>query len=198
MSVLLAISRALLRLNSCWASQITLLDMRLLTLILLFGIALGAHATTFSIPGAGISFDAPEGFTPLSKDEIAIKFPSSRAPSGVIGNARRTTTIAYELKQDKLAPEQLGEGKDAFEQLFERIIPGLEWKARAIVQFQGQRWIQLEMSSRAVDTDIHNIMLVTSRNGRMLIFNFNSTKSEFPSLESVLRESIRSIKVIRK
>ncbi len=144
-----------------------------------------------------MSFDAPDGFTALSRDEIAIKFPSSRAPSGVIGNARRTTTIAYELKQDKLAPEQLAEAKAAFEQLFERIIPGLEWKARTIVQLQGQRWIQLEMSSRAIDTDIHNIMLITSRDGRMLIFNFNSTKSEFPSVESALRGSIRSIKVIR-
>lgn len=172
--------------------------MRLVALILLVGFALGAHATTFPVPGAGVSFDAPDGFTALSKDEIAIKFPSSRAPSGVIGNARRTTTIAFELKRDKLTPEQLGEAKEAFERLFERIIPGLEWKARKIVQLQGQRWIQLEMSSRAVDTDIHNIMLVTSRYGRMLIFNFNSTKSEFPAVEGALRQSIQSIRVTRK
>ena len=171
--------------------------MRLIPLILLVGAVLGAHATTFSVPGAGVSFDAPDGFTALSRDEIAIKFPSTRAPSGVIGNARRTTTIAYELKQDKLTPEQLGEAKQAFEQLFERIIPGLEWKAKTIVQLQGQRWIQLEMTSHAIDTDIHNIMLIASREGRMLIFNFNSTKSEFPSVENALRASIRSIKIVR-
>lgn len=172
--------------------------MRRVALILALGAALGAHAATISVPGTGISFDAPEGFTALSQDEIASKFPSSRAPSGVIGNARRTTTIAFELKPDTLAPEQLGEAKEAFEQLFERIIPGLEWKARKIVQFQGQRWIQLELSSRAADTDIHNIMLITSRDGRMLIFNFNSTKSEFPAVESALRESIRSIRDTRR
>lgn len=170
--------------------------MRLAALILLLGLALGAHAAKFSVPGAGISFDAPTGFTALSKDEIAVKFPSNRAPSGVIGNARRTTTIAFELKPDKLAPQQLGEAKEALERMFERIIPGLEWKGRKIVQLQGQDWIQLEMSSRAVDTDIHNIMLVTSRDGRILIFNFNSTKSEFPFVENALRDSIRSIKVV--
>ena len=57
----------------------------------------------------------------------------------------------------------------------------------------GQQWIYLEMSSRAIDTDIHNIMLITPLQGKMLIFNFNSTKAEFPKVEAELRASINSI-----
>ncbi len=49
------------------------------------------------------------------------------------------------------------------------------------------------MMSRAVDTDIHNIMLVTPFRGGMLMFNFNSTREEFPRMEGALRRSLESI-----
>lgn len=157
-----------------------------------------AQATTISIPDSGVSFDAPADFTPLTPAEIATKYPSSRAPQWVVGNSRRSTTIAYDLQQDRLTPSDLPKVKQAFEQVFERVIPGLQWKKRHIVRIQNQDWVWLEFTSQAVDTDIYNIMLATSREGRLLIFNFNSTKSEFPSVESILRRSIDSITVEKR
>jgi len=38
-------------------------------------------------------------------------------------------------------------------------------------------------------------MLLTGLHGKMLVFNFNSTKKEFPKYEAVLRKSIGSIKI---
>lgn len=166
---------------------------RILLFTAMFALALHAGAATFAIPGAGVSFAAPDGFTELSKEEIGIKYPSARAPAFVVGNDGRTTTIAYDLQDHQLPPDKLGEVKASFEELFSRIIPGIEWKERKIVRMQGQDWIVLELTSRAVDTDIHNIMLVTHRRGKMLVFNFNSTKDEFPSVAPALRKSIESI-----
>jgi hypothetical protein len=160
---------------------------------MLLGPSLGACAAPVSVPGAAARFHAPDGYTSLSQTEISIKYPASRAPANVVGNARRTTTIAFELKQEKLEPEHLPEAKAVFEQFFERIVPGLVWRQRKTVRLDGQNWIYLEFSSDAVDTDIHNIVLLTSRFGRLLLFNFNSTKAEFPLVESALRGSIQSI-----
>lgn len=154
-----------------------------------------AAAETFQVDGAACRFEAPRGFTPLTKEEIAAKFPSTRAPVSVVGNARRTTTVAYELKPDRLAPEQLPEAKQAFEQIFERVVPGLRWTKRDLVTMRGQAWIHFEFTSRAVDTDIHNIMLATSRAGRMLVFNYNATAADFAVMEADLRASIRSIRL---
>lgn len=167
--------------------------MRLLLGAVMLALAGLASAAPFSIPAAGMSFEAPEGFTALSSAEIDAKYPSKRGPSFVVGNARRTTTIAFDLKDNKLPPDQLPQVKAAFEQLFDRIVPGIEWKERKLVQMQGQTWIYLEMTSRAADTDIHNLMLVTPRQGRMLVLNFNSTRTEFPAVEAALRKSIDSI-----
>jgi len=51
------------------------------------------------------------------------------------------------------------------------------------------------MTTNAVDTDIYNIMLFTCYKGKMLIFNFNSTREEFKKYEKDLRKSIRTIKI---
>lgn len=154
-----------------------------------------AMADAFQVAGAACHFEAPRGFTPLTREEIAAKFPSTRAPVSVVGNARRTTTVAYELKPDRLAPDQLPEAKQAFERIFERVVPGLHWTKRELVTMQGQSWIHFEFTSRAVDTDIHNIMLATSRAGRMLVFNYNATAADFGTVEADLRDSIRSIRL---
>lgn len=61
----------------------------------------------------------------------------------------------------------------------------------------GEGGIMSEMTSNAVDTDIHNLLLVTILEDRLLMFNFNSVKYEFPQYEAALRESIESIRFNR-
>jgi hypothetical protein len=159
-------------------------------------ISLPVHADQFSIPEGGVTFNAPDGFTLLSKEEISLKYPTSRPPSLVVGNKARTTTIAYDLKPESIPPDKLPEVKAAFEKLFERIIPKIVWKERVIKNLENQQWIYLEFTSQAIDTRIHNIMLITPLRGKMLVFNFNSTKEEFPIIESKLRKSLNSIKLL--
>jgi hypothetical protein len=110
-----------------------------------------------------------------------------------VGNKRRTTTIAYDLKPESIPADKLDEVRLSFEQTFQRIVPGLVWIERKTIELSGRKWIYLEMSSSAVDTDIHNIILVTAFEGKMLVFNFNSTKEEFPKVEQTLRSSLQSI-----
>jgi hypothetical protein len=118
-----------------------------------------------------------------------------RQPRAILRRRRppRTTSIAFDLKPNALPADRLPEAKAAFESFFDRRIPRVEWKQKKLIELQGQQWIYLEMTSRAVDTDIHNIMLVTPRYGKMLMFNFNSTREEFPHMETALRKSIQSI-----
>ncbi|KXO08343.1 hypothetical protein AKG98_1942 [Moritella sp. JT01] len=75
------------------------------------------------------------------------------------------------------------------------MIPGVEWKKKEIIELSGKKWVYLEMFSNAIDTEIHNIMLITSYGKEMLIFNFNSAKGEFPKYEDKLRASIQSIQL---
>lgn len=150
-------------------------------------------AERVSIPGANASFEPPEGFTALSSEELAIKFPSETAPKTVVGDERRKTTVAYEMRKFALTEQELPGLLTAIADAMNRAHPGIQWKKREIVEMAGQKWIWLEMTSTAIDTDIYNIILMTPRNGKALAFALNSTKDLFPIQEAALRKSIASI-----
>lgn len=170
-------------------------------LVLLYALALAAQAAApdargrTMVPGSRVSFVAPDGFTALSDAEIAIKFPNAAPPANGVGNAKRTTTIVFEFKQIPLSPEAMGKMAQALQDGMEWGVPGLRWVRRDSVSLGGQDWIWMEATSRAIDTDIHNIVLLTSHQGRALMMNFNATREDFVKLEPALRESIHSIRI---
>ncbi|MDG1708086.1 MAG: hypothetical protein P8H03_04955 [Emcibacteraceae bacterium] len=157
-----------------------------------------SHASEVEIPNTGITFEAPENFMEIPKNIRDLKWNSLNAPKFAIGNETASTTIAYDIKPNDISQAPLDELLNYFSSTFDRIIPGLIWHKKEIINLSDQEWVFLEMTSSAVDTDIYNIMLVTSYNNQMLLFNFNSTKKDFSTYEEELRESIRTIKLPRK
>lgn len=170
------------------------------TLTVLIGAVLIASscllfAEPIKVKDTEVTFEAPEGFKPLSKEMIAAKWPTNRAPAYAVGTPSGSTTVAYDLKPHRITQEALPELRKSFTQTFERIIPGIVWKQNTIIEHSGQKWIYMELTSSAVDTDIYNMMLVTGFDGGMLAFNFNSTKEDFPKYEAELRKSLMSVKL---
>lgn len=165
------------------------------TIIALIALTSTLFAEPIKVADTEVTFDPPEGFKPLSKEIIATKWPTSRAPAYAIGTPTGSTTVAYDLKPNKIPQEALPEVQKSFTQLFERMIPGIAWKKNEIIEHSGQKWLLMEMTSNAVDTDIYNIMMMTGFEGKMLIFNFNSTKEDFPKYEAELRKSLKSVKL---
>lgn len=158
-------------------------------------IALPVSAESINVAGTGVSFSPPPEFEVVPKAIAEQKWPTERAPRFAVGNERATTTVAYDLKPHRIPQDRLPEVQQSFTNLFSRLIPGLEWKRNELIELSGQTWIFMEMTSKAIDTDIHNIMLVTGYENQMLVFNFNSTKHDFPRYEDALRTSIQSIQL---
>lgn len=141
-----------------------------------------------------ITFEVPAGFNQLPQDVVDRKWPAKQAPRFVVGTEGGTTTIDYDLKPYQLPADKLPEVRKSFTKQFERVVPGIVWKRNEIVQLAGRKWICFEMTSTAVDTDIHNMTLMTGFEGQMLVFNFNSTREAFPRVEKALRKSMNSIR----
>lgn len=154
-----------------------------------------ASAKEITLDDGAVSFTVPEDFTQLSAEEISTKWPTKMAPKFAVGSERRSTTIAYEHKDRPMLPSQMEEARAAITPVVAMMIPSIDWKQNAVVEIGGRKWILLEATSKAVDTDIYNIIMMTSHKGRVLMFNFNSTKADFAKMEKVLRESIQSIKI---
>ncbi len=157
-------------------------------------VTVGSSPGGIELADTGITFTPPEGFERLPKNLIDLKWPGKNAPRYVVANAGATTTVAFDVKNKDLSVMNMEDLRVSFEQMFNVAIPGIQWKQNKVVSHDGKKWILLEMTSSAIDTDIHNIMFITSFQKRMVIFNFNSTKQDFPLYEEVLRASMESIR----
>lgn len=164
-------------------------------LLLTVTVTVSAVAGSATVPGTDISFTPPEGFTPLTQEEMDIKFPNKNAPKSAYGNEPRTTTIAYGVKDIAVTGEMLRSQVELIGDSLARVIPGLVWVERKMVKLAGLDCAYYEMTSNAIDADIHNIMLMCAWQGKMVVFNFNATKAEFAAMESTLRASMQSIVV---
>lgn len=166
---------------------------RSIFLLSIIAFSMNVMAGEIQIPGTTVWFVAPDGFSKLDQEEIDVKFPSKTAPRHAIGNERRTTTVAYDVRDVEITDEALERQIDDIDQMFGRAIPGFESIDRGMRTLNGKKWAYFEMKSNALDADIHNIVLMTAHQGRMVVLNFNSTKSEFVAIEPLLRASISTL-----
>lgn len=150
-------------------------------------------AAEVKLPDSNISFTVPDEFQPFSQEIIEAKWPARNAPEWVIGSESTSTSIAYGLKSNDISNAPLGQLMEYMKKTMNRVGPGVQWLKTEVIEINGKYWVYLELTSNAINADIHNIMLITSYEKKMVMFNFNSTKEEFPIYEDSLRASIRSI-----
>lgn len=149
-----------------------------------------------SLARGRVSFVPPAGFTAMTPQEIAIKFPrGGSAPQHVYANERRSVAVAITFSQARISPQQLPELKIFLPKFLERAMPGIKWITQDFAVINNVRWIHLEFISRAIDSDIHNNAYFTSFDGKMLGFNFNSTVEQYDAMKAELHKSRNSITI---
>lgn len=167
---------------------------KVMALILLLAMGrLGARE--LRIGGTGVSFEVPDEFTALSQSLIDRKWPLRNAPRFAVGTPTGSTTIAYDLKDQDISRLDPDELRKKLETVFERMVPGIRWIDRRVINRAGRKWIFFEMSSHALDTDIHNLILISPLGRQMLVFNFNSTRAEIGRYRPLFIRSILSIRI---
>ena len=143
-----------------------------------------------------VSFVPPDGFRKMTDAEIKLKYRLGNAPQYVYSNEPMNVSVAITFSSQAVAPEELTELKAAMERALPRLIPGLSWVTREIVEISGRPWVHFEIKSYAIDTDIHNEMYLTSFDGKMLGFNFNSTVAQRDRYKDALKKSRDTIRVL--
>lgn len=167
--------------------------MRVLLFLLIALVSLPALADPVSVLDGSVRFEPPANFRPMTHEEIALKFPRGNLPALAYSDETGGVSISVTHSQSPATQERLEELKAYLETALPKMIPNLEWLAREIVTVKDRRWVHLELTSSAIDTDIHNHLYLTAHQGRMLGFNFNATASDYPDHAADLARSFKSI-----
>lgn len=118
----------------------------------------------------------PTDFAPMSAEMLKLKYPRERPPSFVLTNDSASVNIAFSHTSSRAGAADLPKVHDYFHQTDATLMPSVEWIRDEIVSINGRDFIIREFRSHAVDTDVHNIMAITSLEGRILIIAFNTVQ----------------------
>lgn len=167
------------------------------SLIFLSSADVALSGNLVSLANGRVSFELPAGFRAMTDEMIRFKYPRGNPPTYVYANEKLNVSVAITFSPQALSPRQLPELKSAMEQTLPRMVPGLKWLAREIVEINGTPWVHFELTSHAIDTDIHNHMYMTSLDGKLLGFNFNSTIGQYEKYKDALAQSRNSIRIMQ-
>jgi hypothetical protein len=137
----------------------------------------------------------PTHFGPMSEELIRVKYPKEGRPTIVLSNERGTVNIAVNHTSNVMSPKDLDEVHRAFDRMFRNQYPSATWYRSERTTLNGQECFILELLTPAVDTEIHNIIVVSSLESRMLIISTNLTKELVAEWLPITQKMIESIKL---
>ncbi|BAU11381.1 hypothetical protein LEP3755_18750 [Leptolyngbya sp. NIES-3755] len=148
-----------------------------------------------SLENGRVTFTLPEGFTPMTTEEINLKFPprGGNRPQYVYANADRNVAIAVTFSPAKVTPQQLPELQQVIRKSVGQAFPTAEWKTEEMTTINNTPWAHLAFISQAIDTKIYNDAYFTSLDGKMLGINFNSTVAQYEANRAELQKTRDSI-----
>ncbi|CRG51413.1 Uncharacterised protein [Yersinia wautersii] len=141
------------------------------------------------IPEQGISLNIPKGFLRMDETMKKYKYPSDNRPQVVFTNERGTVNLAMSAGILPLKIEQL----DGYKDLLLHAMRNYQPAAESVIVDKGQKAWLLNFISKAIDTDIHNVMLITSFMDRGVIIAFNSTEELWNTYSDSAKASLLSI-----
>jgi hypothetical protein len=145
-----------------------------------------------SNPIPGLELLLPEGFSEMDESMIATKYPATNRPTVVYTDETGAINVAINHTQSKISPNQLEQLHQQLDTSIRQSQPNANWMFSGFQHYHGRKWTQLEFQSTAADTKIHNMMLATSAQGRMLAISFNCTDAHANEWLNVGREIIKS------
>lgn len=148
----------------------------------------------FTLAEGHVRFVAPPGFSALTPAELAAKYRRPDPARRVVGNAKRTTTIRYEMGMEVHSTDT-EEGRKAIAEGYQQQLAKLKWIVNKVSRIKGREWMQFEFTASPTGVEFHNIVQMSIYDGHLLMFTCATPSTEFPSVEPALRASMASIAI---
>ncbi|MFY9610990.1 MAG: hypothetical protein WAU45_20560 [Blastocatellia bacterium] len=126
---------------------------------------------------------------------LKLKYPGERRPTLVFTNESGSVNVAVNHTNNKITPTDVPQFQKQMERLFRNLYPSATWFRNELTQIYGRQCFLFDFRTPAVDTEVRNIMLGMSLDGRLLIITFNATKGLEESWIPVGDQIIQSVKI---
>lgn len=156
-------------------------------------VAVSAHAEIKmerkNIPELKLSLEIPQTLTPMSDEMAKIKYPSENRPQVIYGDERGKASLGISAGRHALPASQIDMAKEATVKMLVNFKP----QAEAVTVDGHKAWL-ITFRSQAPDTEILNMMLMTSQNDKAVQVAFNMTKDLEAQYQDAAKATLMSLK----
>ncbi|HEX6850611.1 MAG TPA: hypothetical protein VF139_04330 [Candidatus Polarisedimenticolaceae bacterium] len=170
-----------------------------LLLVLGFAVPAGARAesalATRSLLDGKVEMLVPTSFQPMPEAQLKLKYPAEQRPTFVLSNETGSVSLALNHTPNAMPPEELDAAHAYFDGSFRKLYPSAVWFRSEVTTLAGRRCILLDLRTPALDTDVRNVMLGASLEGRLLLLSVNVTKELEGEWMETIHRMIQSVVV---
>ena len=136
----------------------------------------------------------PATFALMGEEMLRLKYPSERRPTEVYTNPAGSVNVALNHTSNPVRPADLAAVHGAVEATFKKLYPSARWYDSKLVQIGGKRFFKLDLRTPAIDTEVRNLIVGTSFEGRLLLVTFNTVRAletDWVPIDARILNSIR-------
>lgn len=137
----------------------------------------------------------PAEFEPMGDEMMQIKYPMERRPTEVVTNEAGSFNVAFNHTANAMTQQQLAEAHDAIDKMFHNLYPSATWYRSELTTIHGRKAVVMELLTPAIDTRVHNIIVFTTVDDRMLLVSVNLTEELKDEYLSIARKMVESIHI---
>ncbi len=145
--------------------------------------------------GGRLQLLVPTDFETMTEEAMKAKYPAEQRPTLVLTNPRGTVNVALNHTSNPLQPTQISEVHQAMDGMFRNLYPTATWHRSELTTVGGREFFVLDLMTPAVDTQIRNLLVGTSFEGRLLLVTFNCTRELDAEWSETGRRIIESIEL---
>ena len=130
----------------------------------------------------------------MGEEMLRLKYPSEQRPTVVYSNPTGSVNVALNHTGNPVRPADIPAVHEAVDSMFRNLYPSARWYRSELIQIGGKRFFMLDLRTPAIDTEVRNLMVGTSFEGRLLLFTFNAVRdleSAWVPIGTKILDSIR-------
>lgn len=143
----------------------------------------------------GISVKLPEDFLPMSDDDLAVKYPSTKKPVAMYSSGDRLADFGLNVTKTNWAGGDLNVLKDLYKSTLYTLYSEVKMLREEVVTYRNTDFVILEFTSFVDKTRNYTYLMYTVQNHKVYIFNFTTTEKLMYKWQPVAQEIMESVKI---
>jgi hypothetical protein len=164
----------------------------------------------------GISAGMPKDFVPMSDDDIANKYPSTKKPVAMFTNLDRTVDFGLNISKSRWGGADLNLLKDIFHATIVQSYDSVTFMKEDVITINGRPYVRYEFNSLFDNTQGYHYLLISvltktlteaetdketltpGNSNHLLIFNFYCAKPYQAKYQPIAEAMMKTIRVNTK